>query len=103
MGGRKVIADLQLRKRVLILESNLNRAALRAEWENLRTATAWVGQAAQTFQSVRPWLLLLAPVAGILTVRGMRRPAGALSRVLAALKWVGPAVAAWRSVSGRVG
>jgi hypothetical protein len=101
MGGRKDVGDLQLRKRVLILESNLNRAALQAEWQNIRTATAWVGQAAQTLQVVKPWLPLLAPLAGILAVRGVRQPVRVLSRLMTALKWVGPVLAAWKSYSGR--
>jgi hypothetical protein len=96
MVGRAQLDSLQLRKQALILESELNRIALRAESQNLRSATKWVGHATQTCRKLPPWLLLLAPVAGFLVVRSLRRPASALSRFASMLKWVQPLYSLWR-------
>ena len=99
MLGRKDIDALQLRKRALLLESELNRLACVAEWSNVRAATAWVGEAAQTWHQFKPWLMLLAPLAGVLAGRGARRPAGAVSRVFTILKWARTLQSIWRHVA----
>ncbi len=100
MVGGNEIDKLQLRKRALVLESSLNRLTLAAQWQNLHTATAWVEPAAQTFRQVRPWLLLLAPLAGLLVARNSPRPAGLLRRLLSVVKWARALWGAWESLSG---
>lgn len=96
MPGRSPLSPLALRKQALILESDLNRLALRAELGELRAATAWVGEAAQTGRKFAPWLLLLAPVAGFLLVRNLRRSESRLGRLAALLHWVQPLFSLWR-------
>lgn len=99
MAGTRAIDDLQLRKQALVLESDLNRLALDAEWQHLRAASTWMGEAAQIHSQVRPWLLLLAPLGGILAARGVRHSKGMLGRLLAAVKWIRPLWAAWKTFS----
>jgi len=88
MVGRKELANLQLRKRTLVLESTLHRAVLETEWQNLQGATAWARSARQTFRQARPWLLLLAPLAGLLVARGSAPPLRPQRRFLSVLKWL---------------
>ena len=100
MLGRKDLDALQLRKRALLLESELNRLACAAEWRNVRASAAWAGEAAHTWRQFKPWLVLLAPLAGILVARGARRPVGAVSRVLTILKWGRTLRSIWKDVAG---
>jgi hypothetical protein len=100
MDRGKEVESLRLRKQLLVLESNLNRAALQAEWGNVRAATAWVRSARQTFHQVRPWLVLLAPLAGYLTARRPNRPPGVLRRLVSAWRWIRALLGVWEAVRG---
>ncbi len=95
MVGRDALDELQVRKRALVLESNLNRLTLQAEWQNVRAAAGWMGSAGRTFRQARPWLLLLAPLAGFLVARGSGQSRGLFSRLLSVLRWVRPVLGAW--------
>jgi hypothetical protein len=97
MFGGERIATLHARKQALILESALNRLTLRNDWQNVRSAAAWAGQAVETGRKLRPWLLLLAPLAGFLAVRSLRRPSPAPSRLMTLLKLIQPLSLLWAS------
>jgi len=99
MDGREIMDDLEVRKRTLVLESTLNRMAFAAEWQNLRVATDWASQAAQTARQLKPWLPLLAPLAGILAVRGTQKQVGMVSRLFSMLKWARKLRSIWKNVS----
>jgi len=73
---------LQLHKKTLVLESDLNRLALRAECERLREAGSLIKDVRR---QITPWALVLAPLAGVALALRLRRPASAdtfLSRAL---------------------
>ena len=99
MLGRKEIDNLNLRKQALLLESSLNRRAFQAEFQNLRSATAWVSEVAQVSRGLPPLLPILAPLAGFLLVRSSRQSHSWLSRIVAAARWVGPLYRLWRGFS----
>ena len=79
-----------------MLESGLNRLALRAECQNLRAATAGLGGRVKA----GGWWLVLAPVAGFLATRLVRRSESTLGRGLSALKWLLPLYDLWKSFDG---
>jgi hypothetical protein len=86
--------QLRLRKKALILESELNRLALLGEWQNLREATAGLGGGPKT----RSWLLALAPMAGVMASRFFRRPRHeAPSRLSSLVRCVHPLYSLWKS------
>lgn len=87
MFGRKELAPLLLQKQALILESSMNRLALQNEWQSLQQAAGRLTKPAQAFGNVNPWLLILAPVAGFLAVRSLRRHDSMFRRVAPCLKW----------------
>jgi hypothetical protein len=97
MVGREKINELRLRKQALILESELNRLALRTECQNLWAATAGLSGKAKAGY----WGWALAPVAGFLTMRLFRRAESGLGRALSALKWLQPLYALWKSFGGK--
>lgn len=96
MLGRKELDQLSLQKQALLLESSLNRAALQAEIRGLHSATTWVREAASVSRELSPLLALLAPVAGFLVARGARRSASWFSRIVTAVKWIGPLYGLWK-------
>lgn len=98
MFGREELAELELRKRALVIESELNRLALRNDWQQVCEATQWIARVSHWWQQANPWLLLLAPVAGVVTARRvMHGEGGIISRAFGLLKWVRPILGLWRS------
>ena len=82
MSETQGLTALQLRKQALLLESDLNRLTLRAECKRLLTAAGWVQELRR---QIKPWALVLAPLAGVALVLGLRRSksgAGLLAKAL---------------------
>jgi hypothetical protein len=63
----------KLQKRTLLLESDLNRLAVRADLQHLRAAGTWVGFLRRAGREIAPWGLVLAPLAGVVAALGLRR------------------------------
>lgn len=101
MLGRDELAKLAAEKQALLVESSLNRLALQAEFQNLRSASGWMKTVTGSAGKYTPFLLLLAPVAGFLLARGARGSGSWLGRSFTALKWIAPLYGVWRGVSGR--
>jgi hypothetical protein len=101
MLGRKELANLDLQKQALLLESGLNRVTFQAEVHSLRSATAWVSDVTSASRELAPLLIVLAPLAGFLLARGSRRQDSWLSRLMALAKWVAPLYRLWKSFSAR--
>jgi hypothetical protein len=94
--GRQELEQIRLQKQALLLESSLNRHALQAEWRELRSAAAWVSNVTQAPRRFTPLLAILAPLAGFLLVRSLRRPESLFNRLASAAKWIGPLYSLWR-------
>jgi hypothetical protein len=92
---------LTRRKQALVAESDLNRVALRLEYERLRVATARLDGAMATARRLGPWLLPAVSVAGVFTARFLRKGSGAVGKVTSLLRWVAPALALWRRFGAR--
>ena len=101
MVGRKALEQYRLQKQVLILESDLQRLALRTEWDNLRSATAWMNEAAGIGRKVSPWLFMLAPVAGFFASRVLGHRRGSWRFLLSLTRWIPRAFAWWKSFAGK--
>jgi hypothetical protein len=97
--GRQELEKLRTQKQALLLESALNRHALQAEWQELRSAAAWMSDAARAPSRFVPLLAVLAPLAGFLVVRSLRRPESLFTRLVSAAKWIGPIYSLWRGYS----
>jgi hypothetical protein len=97
--GREELDRLALQKQALVLESGLNRLALQAEIQGLRSATAWVGKATNASRTLAPLLAVLASMAGFLFARGSRRSASWPSRIVGLAKWVLPLYRLWKDMA----
>ena len=99
MLGGKELEQLALQKQALLVESNLNRRALVAELGALRLAGTRLSNAIAAPGRLLPVLMGLAPVVGFFTARGLRRPVSFITRVTKLVKWVGPAISLYRTLS----
>ena len=91
----KEMSALQSRKEALLLESDLNRLRLRAEFNNLREGASILNR----LRRFGSWASVLGPVAGIIVTLVLKRtfPAGGLLRK--ALAGAPGLVRLWRGVS----
>jgi len=90
---------LELRRRELVLQSTLNRLAIMTELRNVQVALRPADRVITSIRAARPWLLLLAPLAGIFAARGLRANGSGFARLLGALKYIQPLLAVWRQFS----
>lgn len=97
MVGKERLTELSLRKQALIVESELNRLALRTEVGHLRAATAGIGRSAKAGS----WLWLLAPVAGFWMTRRFRRRESAPNRAMSIFTALQSLYSLWTSFGGK--
>jgi hypothetical protein len=92
----KELRTLEFRRRELVLRSTLNRLAIRVELQNLKSALRPAEQIVSSVRAARPWLVVLAPLAGLFAARGLRGTGSVFSRALGALKWVQSLLLLWK-------
>jgi hypothetical protein len=90
---------LRQRKLALVIESDLNRLALRIDLQNLRAAATPLENVAAAARRIRRWLLPLAPLAGLLAARIVRKRSGVLGKLVSLVRWVSLGLAVWRQFS----
>jgi hypothetical protein len=72
---------------VLVARSDLHRAAIRLDVQNIHARTAWVRRAIDTGRAAAPWFAVIAPLAAILFKRKKR---------IVPSSWIGKAILAWQ-------
>lgn len=87
---------LELRRQELVLQSTLNRLVIREELQKVQIALRPAERVVCSVRAARSWLVLLAPVAGILAARGLRNNGAGFSKVIGMLKWIQPLLALWK-------
>jgi len=90
---------LELRRRELVLQSTLNRLTIMEELRNVQTALRPAERIVTSVRAARPWLMLLAPLAGIFAARSLRSNGSGFAKLFGALKYVQPLLALWRQLS----
>jgi hypothetical protein len=91
--------ELQLRKQALLLESELNRAALRADLARLSASAAWVDEAIGFARQSKPLVVALGAGAGLLLARRLTGAQGGGGMVSRLLRWGQMAYTVWQGVS----
>src|SRR5262249_51039904 len=99
MLGKKELAALRQQKEMLILESTLNRVKLRDEWRALSQAIAPLARLGRLGPKRSALMLVLAPIAGLLLARGLRRSDSWFDKVASAAKWLWPLYRAWKTLT----
>jgi len=95
------MTTLQLHKKALVLESELNRLALKAECERLREVAGWLRSIKDARLQITPWALVLAPLAGVALALRLRRPASAAGFLSRALRVAPSLLKLWRTYGCR--
>jgi hypothetical protein len=104
MFGQEELKRLELRRRELVLRSTINRLAIKVELQNIQTSLLPAERIVSSVRAVRPWLLFLAPLAGIFAARSLRSRGSALSKAVGFLKWIQPLLGLWQQFrSGATG
>jgi len=85
---KRDVDEIGERKRLLVLQADLHRAALRAEVANVRARLDWLQAARDKVGAASPWLALGAGVVGILAARRWRNVLRWIPTALAALRWI---------------
>ena len=98
MLGGEELTRIEARKRVLLLESEVNRITLRLAGRDLETALRRPLSVASTLKHGGTMLLGVAPVAGALIGMLARRKKGLLGLLGGAAGLAIPLVEAWRHV-----
>ena len=96
MLGGEELKGLELRRRELVLRSTLNRLAISVELQNVQTALRPAERIVSLVRAARPWLLVLAPLAGIFAARGLRNNGSGFSKALGVLRWIQPLLVLWK-------
>lgn len=94
-GGRE-LKGLELRRRELVLQSTINRLTLKVELQQLEDALGPAERIVGSVRALRPWLLVLAPLAGIFAARSFRGISSGFSKLMAVLKLIQPLLALWK-------
>ena len=96
MLGGKELKGLELRRRELVLRSTINRLAISVELQNVQTALRPAERIFGLVRAARPWLLVLAPLAGIFAARSLRHNGSGFSKAMAVLKCLQPLLVLWK-------
>jgi hypothetical protein len=84
MFGKNELERLRIQKELLVMQSDVNRRLLAADWQRLRSPENWMIEAGRLARRHPLWTAALAAAAGMLAVRVVRKPGsilGGLGRV----------------------
>lgn len=101
MYGNKQMTELQLRKRALLLESDLNRLMLHGACNRLGHVGSRAGPLKGLQGHIGPWALRLAPLAGMTLVLGLRRRSRWFSSLSQVIAFFTPFIRYWRAQKAR--
>src|SRR5947207_15293294 len=94
----KELKALELRRRELVARSTINRLLIQAELHNVKIALRPAERIVSSIRALRPWLPVLAPLAGIFAARSFRNNGSGFSKALGALKWLQSLLLLWRQL-----
>lgn len=91
--------SLQLRKQLLLLESELNRAALREDLNQIRSKISWLGGLGDNANATpgSSWMMKAAPLAGILATAAAGPAGGWMKRGLRLVQIAAAAYPIWKA------
>jgi hypothetical protein len=98
---RQQITELELRKKLLLLESGQNRLRLRVELQQLRGSMSFVESLASAGSKLGPWALGLGAVAGLAGAAGLRSSLSGTGIIGKALALAPVAIRLWRAFKTR--
>jgi len=90
MFGQAKLADLQIRKQMLLIQADAQRRLLVVDAKSVATSLHWVETVHRVWQQIKPLALMAAPVAGFFVARRGRSLWQWGSRAFGIWGWVRP-------------
>ena len=92
---------LQKQKELLVLQSDVNRLLLAADWQRLRSPENWLNEAGNLARRHPIWTAALAAAAGLLVVKAVRKPGAVMGRLGRLGELAATAFSIWNLVRGK--
>jgi hypothetical protein len=96
MLGKAELERLRLQKDLLVMQSDVNRLLLAADWQRLRSPENWLHEAGSLARRHPLWTSALAAAAGVLAVKAVRKPGSLLSGMSGLGKLASTTVSVWK-------
>ena len=96
MFQRDELASLEARKALLVLESDINRQSLAADWHHLRRPETWVDEVGQAAKRHPIWTAVLSALAGAVAVQSVRKSTAVASGIDRLGKFATMAFSVWK-------
>lgn len=90
------LARLRAQKELLVLQSDVNRLLLAADWQQLRAPENWLHEAGHLVRRHPLWTAVLTAVAGVLAVQTVRKPGSSLGGIALLGKLASTAWSVWK-------
>jgi hypothetical protein len=90
------LARLRAQKELLVLQSDVNRLLLAADWQQLRAPENWLHEAGHLARRHPLWTAVLTAVAGVLAVQTVRKPGSSLGGIARLVKLASTALSVWK-------
>lgn len=87
---------LRLQKDLLVLQSDVNRLLLAADWQRLRSPENWLHEAGNLARRHPLWTAALAAATGVLAVNAVRKPGSVLGGIGRLGKLASTAFSVWK-------
>lgn len=96
MFQKREIERLQQQKNLLVMQSDLNRLQLAADWQRLRSPGSWISEAGGLMRRHPVLTAGLAAAAGVLAVQAVRKPGNIAEGIGRLGKLASAAFVAWK-------
>ena len=89
---------LRTQKDLLVLQSDVNRMLLAADWQRVRSPEHWMQEAGHLARRHPIWTAALAAAAGVLVVKTVRKPGSVLGGMGRLGKLASMAFSVWKLI-----
>lgn len=96
MFGKVEMERLKAQKSLLVLQSEVNRLQLAADWQKIRSPKNWVSSAGGMIRHFPILTTVLSTVAGALAVKTLRKPGMIMGGIGRLTKLASLALAGWK-------
>jgi len=95
------LARLQKQKALLVLQSDLNRRLLAADWQRLHSPENWLNEAGRLARRHPIWTAALAAAAGLAAVKSVRKSGTVLGGLGRIGELASVAISVWQMFRGK--
>lgn len=101
MLGKTELERLRMQKELLVLQCDVHRQLLAADWQQVRSPENWLHEAGNLARRHPLWTAALATAAGVLAVKVVRKPGTILGGMGRLGKLASSAFTVWKLFRGK--